>query len=276
VDAPLVSIVTISYNQASFLEEALRSVLAQDHPRIEYIVVDPGSTDGSREIIERHRERIAHVVFEPDRGAADGLNRGFALARGEYFGYLNSDDVLLPGAVREMAGVLAARPDVDVVAGDCLVLDASGRTLRRAYSDRFGLRAYAHGASVLIQPSSLFRARAFRAAGGFNADNRSNWDGELFVAMAETGARFATVRRCWSGYRVHGTSITGSRSADAAIRAYGERMYRRIVKRPPGPFTPLERAAHLALKYVRTPGALVERLRHGPVYGAAVGVRQNA
>ena len=75
---PRVSIVTISFNQEKFLERTIRSVLAQDYPEIEYIVVDPGSTDGSRDIIERYRDRIAHVIFEPDKGPSDGLNKGFA------------------------------------------------------------------------------------------------------------------------------------------------------------------------------------------------------
>ena len=81
------SIVTISYNQAQFLEQAIRSVIEQDYPDVEYIVVDPGSTDGSREIIERYRDRIDRIIFEPDKGPADGLNKGFAQATGDVFGF---------------------------------------------------------------------------------------------------------------------------------------------------------------------------------------------
>ena len=91
-----ISIVTVSFNQADYLEQAIRSVVEQDYSDIEYIVVDAGSTDGSREIIER--DRIATVVFEPDREPADGLNKGFARATGDIFGYINADDAYLPGA----------------------------------------------------------------------------------------------------------------------------------------------------------------------------------
>src|ERR1700738_5632483 len=101
-----VSIVTISFNQAEFLERAIRSVVDQDYPEIEYSVVDPGATEGSRDIIERYRSRIARVIYEPDRGPADGLNKGFACATGDIFGFLNSDDVLLPGAVRRAVSFL--------------------------------------------------------------------------------------------------------------------------------------------------------------------------
>ena len=107
-----VSIVTISFNQAEFLERTIESVLAQDYPEIEYIVVDPGSTDGSREIIDRYRSRISKVILRPDRGAADGLNHGFAEATGEIFGFLNSDDLLLPGAASKAAGFFDKHQDV--------------------------------------------------------------------------------------------------------------------------------------------------------------------
>ena len=99
-----VSVVTVSFNQARFLERAIRSVLGQDYDDIEYIVVDPGSTDGSRAIVERWRDRIDRIILEPDRGPPDGLNKGFAAATGEIFAYLNADDALLPGAVRAAVG----------------------------------------------------------------------------------------------------------------------------------------------------------------------------
>ena len=97
------SIVTISFNQAPYLETAIRSVLDQNYPDLEYIIVDPGSTDGSRDIIERFRSRFAKIIFEPDQGPGDGLNKGFAHATGDILGYLNSDDALLPGALNGAA-----------------------------------------------------------------------------------------------------------------------------------------------------------------------------
>ena len=100
-----ISIVTLSYNQRTFLREAIDSVLQQDHPDLEYIVVDPGSTDGSREFIRSYGEQVAQVVFEPDQGAADGLNKGFSRATGEVFGFLNADDYLLPGRPAPGCGV---------------------------------------------------------------------------------------------------------------------------------------------------------------------------
>ena len=96
---PRVSIVTISFNQAAFLERAIRSVVEQNYPLVEYIVVDPGSTDGSRDIIEKYRSRISKIIYEKDSGPANGLNKGFEAASGEIFGYINADDAYLPGAL---------------------------------------------------------------------------------------------------------------------------------------------------------------------------------
>src|SRR5690349_13082517 len=113
------TLVTISYNQAPFLERTIRSVIDQKYDDLEYIVVDPGSTDGSREIIEHFRPYITKTIFEKDRGAADGLNKGFSHATGELYGFLNSDDVLLPGALKEASKFFDTNPDIDVVSGDC-------------------------------------------------------------------------------------------------------------------------------------------------------------
>jgi glycosyltransferase involved in cell wall biosynthesis len=266
------SIVTISYNQVQFLERTIESVLGQNYPDLEYIIVDPGSTDGSREIIERYRTHFAHVMLEPDRGAADGLNKGFAAASGQIFAFLNSDDVLLPGALADAAGFLQVHSDVDVVSGDCEIIDERDQLMRISHSDRFSLRRYAYGVGILMQPSTFFRASAYQRTRGFNVQNRSNWDGELFVDMAEAGARFARSRRCWSRYRLHGASITGTGKLDRAISAYYNRMFTRIMGRPRRATDWLPGAAYRLLKYLETPRALQQRLLHGPVYRRAQGL----
>lgn len=118
-----ISIVTISYNQGRFLERAIRSVLGQDHDDVEHIIVDPGSTDGSRDIIEKYREDLAAVIFESDEGPADGLRKGFATATGDVFGQLNADDCYLPGALRRVAREFEASPDIGVVYGHGIIAD---------------------------------------------------------------------------------------------------------------------------------------------------------
>jgi glycosyltransferase involved in cell wall biosynthesis len=262
-----ISLVTISFNQAAFLERALRSVIEQDYHDKEYIVVDPGSTDGSREIIERYRSRIDKIIFEPDNGAAEGLNKGFAHTTGEVLGFLNSDDVLLPGALSSAAEYLDKHPDVDVVSGHSIIVDADDNRIRASHSDRFSFLLYAYGEAVLMQASTFFRRRAFEISGGFNAENRSNWDGELFLDMALSGAKFALVNDFWSEYRVHQQSITGSRKLQAAYALHRKRMFEKIMHRQERMMDRVTALLLRAVKHARNPRGLRERILHGPVSG---------
>lgn len=225
-----ISVVTISFNQARFLEECIRSVLDQGVPGVEYIVVDPGSTDGSREIIRRYADRIARVILEPDRGPADGLNKGFARATGNVFGYVNSDDRLAPGALAFVQKYFDARGDVDVLCSAIRIIDERGRRkLRARTSDRFDLADYAAGVCTVGQQATFIRRQAFEAAGGFNIDNRICWDGELLVDMALNGARFATERTVLGDFRVYPGTLTGSNTFESPqYHAIRERLVARM------------------------------------------------
>jgi glycosyltransferase involved in cell wall biosynthesis len=218
-------VVTISFNQQQYLEEALSSVLTQDYPAIEYIVVDPGSTDGSRDLIERFRSQLAHAVFEPDKGAAEGLNKGFALATGDIFAFLNSDDVLLPGALRSVAEAFARNPECDIVMGNGFTVDAEGKRIRRIRAAGFTLHRYFYGGATWLQQATFFRRSAFAAAGGFNVNNRSCWDGELVVDMVRQGARIKYLDQDLALFRIHATSITGSRRHSEMMKGDAERMF---------------------------------------------------
>jgi glycosyltransferase involved in cell wall biosynthesis len=219
------SVVTISFNQRQYLEEALRSVLTQDYPAIEYIVVDPGSTDGSRELTERFRSQLAQVIFEPDKGAADGLNKGFQRATGDIFGFLNSDDVLLPGALCSVAHAFAQNSDCDIVMGNGFVIDAQGKRIRAIRAAGFTLDRYFYGGATWLQQATFFRRAAFEAAGGFNVNNRSCWDGELLVDMVRKGARVKYLDQDLALFRLHAKSITGSRRHNEMMKGDADRMF---------------------------------------------------
>jgi glycosyltransferase involved in cell wall biosynthesis len=228
---PRVSIVTISFNQAAFLERAIRSVVEQDFPDLEYIVVDPGSTDGSREIIEKYRSRISKIICEPDTGPADGLNKGFAAATGDIFGYINADDAYLPGAITKAVAALRERAYADLVYGHCYIVDRLGRIVRRSRSVPFNLRPYAYGGVIVMQQSTFFRRQAFEKAGGFNEENRTCWDAELLMQMALNGSRLAMVDDYWSLYAIYPGSITASVKHNQQYRADRARIFQAITGR---------------------------------------------
>ena len=124
---PRISIVTVSYNQAAFLSECIDSVLGQDYPHLEYTVIDGGSTDGSRAILERYKEKLSNLIVEPDRGQSHALNKGFARASGDVMSWLCSDDRFEPGAMSVVAeAILKHRPDL--VVGGCRLIDEMGKT----------------------------------------------------------------------------------------------------------------------------------------------------
>ena len=224
---PRVSIVTISFNQAKFLERAIRSVLQQDYQDIEYIVVDPGSTDGSRDIIERYRSRISKVILDPDKGPADGLNKGFAAASGDIYGYINADDGYLAGAIGKAVAAFQAR-SADVIYAHSYIVDDKGQVVRRSRSVPFDLRLYAYGGVVVMQQSTFFRRQAFENAGGFNVKNRTSWDGELLVDFARQGCKFAMVDDFWSLFAIYPGSITSSVKYNQQYQQDHARMFRTI------------------------------------------------
>ncbi len=225
-----ISIVTISFNQGAFLQECIDSVAVQKKPGDEYIVVDPGSSDESRAIIHRCKgDAIDHRILQPDGGPADGLNKGFAVAKGEILCYVNADDRLMPGALKFVRDFFIRHSNVDVLCGAIRIIDERGLvSVRKRTADQFDLRRYAAGICTVGQQATFFRRRAFEAAGGFNAENRICWDGELLVDLSLAGARFASVRRALGDFRIYGTSITGSGKFTAELWAEHARIGEKI------------------------------------------------
>ena len=204
-----ISIVTISFNQARYLEEAINSILNQKYNNLEYIIVDPGSTDGSREIINDYKDRISKIIFKVDAGPAEGLNNGFAEATGDIFGYLNADDLLLPGTLNRVSNVFQNNPNLDVISAHGYNIDQEGKLAKKIFSHHFDIKHYLYENCILVQQSTFFKSSIFRLVGGFNANNHIAWDGELMVDFFNTGANFKVTRGFWSGFRVYDQSISG-------------------------------------------------------------------
>src|SRR5512138_875393 len=153
---PLVSIITPSFQQARFLEQTICSVLGQDYPELEYIVVDGGSSDGSRDIIQRYADHLAWWVSEPDRGQTDAINKGFARATGEILAWINSDDTYLPGAVSEAVEQLRAHPGAGLVYGDANLIDDDGEIIGRFPARQTDYHRLLRGSVHIPQQAAFF------------------------------------------------------------------------------------------------------------------------
>jgi len=225
-ELPLVSIVTPSLNQGRYLAATIDSVLAQDYPRIEHVVVDGGSADETLDVLRRYDH--LRWVSEPDRGQAHALNKGFALSRGEILGWLNADDVYLPGAVSAAVETLRSSGCALVHGGWCQI-DEQGNVLREVAPIPFDYRLQLEVRNGVSQPGSLFTRAAFDAVGGIDESYRYAMDYELWLKL---GARFEVrhVDRVLAGYRLHPESKTVA-EAEAfrpetwrAARSHGARL----------------------------------------------------
>jgi glycosyltransferase involved in cell wall biosynthesis len=228
---PLVTIVTPSYNQAAYLDEALRSVAEQDYPAIEHVVVDGGSTDGSVEIIESFADRLAWWVSEPDAGQADALNKGFAQANGQILGWLNSDDVLLPGAISAVVEALERDPDALLVFGKNLAVDEHKQPLAEFEGRDLDVVEMVRACwNYAVQPGSLFRRRAWELVGPFEPTAYYYFDLEWVVRLLLAGGKTGRIDRTLALYRIHPTSKTGGAPLP---RAYDHlRVFDAIFARP--------------------------------------------
>jgi glycosyltransferase involved in cell wall biosynthesis len=225
----LVSIITPTYNQAAFLPETIESILTQDHAPLEYIVIDDGSTDATAQILSSYDDRLIRIR-QDNKGQSATINRGFGVAKGDILAWLNSDDTLLPGAVRRVAGYFAAHPEVDIVFGDTLFTDARGQTLR--CSDRraaFDYEAFVVSAENPIpQPSAFLRRRVIEKEGLLDPSlvYFMDWDYWLRAGLAHA---IAYTPDLLSTYRLHPASNTESRAAQVAPEL--EAVYRGYFRR---------------------------------------------
>lgn len=203
-----ISIVTISFNQKKYLRECIDSVLEQKECEVEYIVVDPGSTDGSRELIESYGDRIVKV-FDSDSGPADGLHKGFSHATGGIYGFINSDDYYLPNALSKVKEFFDCRNTNCFMTGQGYSEDAFGIRTPIAPSI-LSAREMLHRSAVVFQQSTFFPASLYEKVGGINTLNRTCWDYELFLNFLQHGAEHFIDKNELAVFRLYADSISGS------------------------------------------------------------------
>jgi glycosyltransferase involved in cell wall biosynthesis len=201
---PLVSIVTPSFNQAQFLEQTIRSVLEQDYPNFEYLIVDGGSTDGSPEIIRRYADRLSWWVSEPDQGQTDAINKGFSHARGDILAWLNSDDAYLPGAIRQAVDYLQSHPQAGMVYGDANLIDTDGKIIGKFPARQTDYRRLKRGYVHIPQQSAFFRRSLWDQVGPLDPAFFFAMDYDLWVRLARI-SELHYYPTLWASFRLHGS-----------------------------------------------------------------------
>jgi FkbM family methyltransferase len=198
-----ISIITPVNNQVQFIAATLESVLSQNYPALEYIVMDGGSVDGSAEIIERYRPSLTRFESGPDTGQANAINKGMEHASGDILGWLNGDDLLLPGAIEYVAHFFETHPEVDVVYGHRIVIDAEGNEIGRWILPPHD-NAVLSWADYVPQETMFWRRRIWERVGArIDESFQFALDWDLLVRFRNAGARFARLPRFLGAFRVH-------------------------------------------------------------------------
>lgn len=208
VQLPLVSIITPSFNQAQFLEATIQSVLGQDYPRIEYIIVDGGSTDGSVEIIEKYKDKLAWSVSEKDNGQTDAINKGFNRAKGDILAWLNSDDVYEPKAVGQAVKYLMDHPEYAMVYADCNFIDEAGRFIGKFNSAQTDYRRLREGYVHIPQQTMFFRAKYWKELGPLDPSFYFAMDYDLWTRIAAKAPLKYVQGQTWANFRIHSLGKT--------------------------------------------------------------------
>ena len=211
---PKITVVTPSYNQAQYIEQTILSVIYQGYGNLEYIVLDGGSTDGSVEIIKKYEKHIDYWHSKKDNGQGAAINEGFARATGEIFYFLNSDDILMPGALLRIGELFKSVTTPTVIFGNCMHFHQTRLKVRSSdiVNDRknFAMNLY----NYMIQPSSFCNRAAWETTGVFNEDIYYAIDWDWFLRAERAGVNFIPLNDYLSLFRWHEAHKTGVKGKD--------------------------------------------------------------
>lgn len=199
---PKISIITITYNSEKTLDETIKSVVSQNYENLEYLIIDGGSTDNTLKIVEHYRDQLAFVISEPDRGISDAFNKGIRYATGDIIGIINSDDLLLPGALKELAN--SYEEGVDVYRGNVILWDEDKNT-KLSTKPTMEFPLYAFIKSVCHQATFVTKS-AYDRWGGFKLDFRYMMDADLLHRLYIKGARFKHIDKDMAVFRLGGVT----------------------------------------------------------------------
>lgn len=262
-ELPTISVVTPSFNQARFLERTIRSVIEQGYPKLEYIVMDGGSNDGSQEIIKRYAASLAYWTSGPDGGQTAAINSGWRRAGGEIVAWLNSDDFYLPGTLLEIGRAFATDPTASMIYGLTQRVDGDGNPMGTVGSE-FRWRTLLYSHQVIPQPSAFFRRSAVDAVGPLDESLHYSMDYDFFLRLARHG-RARMLRRPLAGATIHEDAKTTRDRAAAAAETH--RVRRRYARGFGAVVVRLQPVLSWVFHHLPTPArALVNRVRPRRVY----------
>lgn len=218
--SPLFSIVIANYNHGKYLDGAIQSVLDQSCQDFELIVIDAGSTDDSVDIIKKYSKRLAWWVSETDNGQSDAFNKGFSRANGQFFFWLNADDVLLGNSLSRIKAAISLHPDFLWFAGNSIFYDANGFILYCTRGTRWRDIFFRNGHISVTGPTSIFHRSLFERVGGFNEDLKYTMDSDLWHRFMLLGYKYHRIRYYLWGFRIHEESKTSHAFNAPAIPAF--------------------------------------------------------
>ena len=228
---PKISIVTPSFNQSQFLERTILSVLNQNYPNWEYIIMDGGSTDGSKEIIKKYDKYLAYWTSEPDKGQGSAINKGFQKSTGEIFAWLCSDDIYLPGSLMKVSSIFA-KNRTDLVYGNTYLINEIdsiiGEHRNVKYSKFFSKAVIINGMFSISQPSMFWRRDLFMKVGGINDKLCNVLDNDLIIKFLLNTHQTTHIREFISCERLHSERKT------ERLKHIGQREISDIRKLYPG------------------------------------------
>lgn len=200
---PKISIITITYNSARFIERAIKSILNQNYNNLEYIIVDGGSTDGTVDLIRKYEDKISKWISEPDKGISSAFNKGINMATGDIIGIINSDDGLLPGALEALAS--SYEEDVDVYRGKVLLwkedTDTKVEEIPTMHFNFCGMNNISH-------QSTFIARQAYEKCGLYDETCKYAMDFDLLVRFQNAGAKFKYVDKALAFYTLGGLTFT--------------------------------------------------------------------
>lgn len=204
MDRPSISIVMPSFNQASYIEESIQSILSQNYSNLEILILDGGSTDGSKKIITQYADYISYWHSRPDNGQTPALIDGFNRATGDLLCWVNSDDIIMPNVLERAASIYMNDPNIGILFGDYALIDEFGKILKCKRVPKAGVGWFAkHGYWVFNSTGTLFSKKAFDLVGGLHSELNYVMDADLFMRMLLDGVKYKHIGCYLGGFRRH-------------------------------------------------------------------------